>query len=189
MKKAPFNQLDIDDLQDIGKYMFSIANGNHILNYSEKEYRDYLAKHPTALCKLLILYHASNNWGYDDPRMFDNYDEQWLASQVDPSFKTHLDFDLSDFHIDNLEPYQKAIIGFTYILIAIIKDWNKWLQSGSRLESVYSVLANNLHIDADNQKVLNIESANNRSLEMVKCIQDEYYRPDFPFESWELVIY
>ena len=189
LKKAPFDQLDIDDLQDIGKYMFSLANGNHIQRYTEVEYRDYLSKMPTAICKMLMVYHGSMNWGEDDPRMYMDYDEQWLASEVDPDFSSSLDFNLDDFRIDNLKPYQKAVVGFTYILIALVEDWELWLQSGSALEKVYSTYANNLHIDKETQEILNIEHANNRGVEMFRCVQDEDFKPKIPFADWELVIY
>lgn len=189
MKKAPFNQLDIDDLRDIGKYIFSIANGNHICRYTEEEYRNHLAKNPSDLIKMLVIYHASLNWGYDDPRMFDDYDEQWIASKIDPQFDTELDFDLDDFHYDNLHPYQKAVIDFTQIILDMIKDWDRWFSEGSPLEKVYAVFASNLHLDKKSSSVLNKNYAIKRGKQMFKSIEDSSYTPNPKFESWELVIY
>ena len=170
--------------------MFSIANGNHILRYTEKEYRNYLKENPSAICQMLIYYYASKNWGYDDTRMFEDYDEQWLALMIDSEFSSNLNFDLEDFHYKQLLPYQKAVIDFTQIIIpAILQDWDFWLKGGTPLEIVYSVFANNLDIDSVNGRVVNKEHAVNRGIEMIRCLQDNNYKPDTPFEQWELIIY
>lgn len=189
MKNAPTNPLDIDDLQDIGKYMFSIFNGNHILRYSEKEYRDYLINNPSAICQMLVLHHASNNWGYDDARMYKNYDEQWLALMIDTEFSSDLDFDLDDFSYEKLLPYQKAIIDFTNAIIPIIQDWDNWFEGGTPIEMVYFVFANNMDIDGTSGTVLNKEYAINRGIDMLRRIMDDNYKPTIPFEQWELIIY
>ncbi|MCG8575934.1 MAG: hypothetical protein MI810_13685 [Flavobacteriales bacterium] len=181
-------RLDIDDIQDIGKYIFSVANGNHILNYSEKEYRHFLIEKPEKLENLFLLYFISSNWGYDDVRMFDNYDEQWLAQQIDTSFKSKLSFELADFSYQNLLPYQKAVVDFTTQLRCEIKDWTKWLQGGSLMERIYSVFANNLHLNTHGE-VINKKYAIQRGLEMFKLLRDSQYQPSPPFEDWELVIY
>mgnify|MGYP001791579800 CR=1 FL=1 len=182
------NQLPVDDLQDIGKYMFSVANGNHILRYSEMEYRDFLAKSPYHLIDLLIIYYVSSNWGYDDPRMFENYDEQWLAEKVDESFKSSLQFDLPDFNYANLLPYQQVVVDFTKVLIDNVKDFSILLNSGSPIEIIYAVLACNLDMD-DHNKVKNKNHAINRALEMYRKTFTKGYTLSKPFEEWELVIY
>ena len=170
--------------------MFSIANGNHILRYTENEYIHYLEDHPEALCKMLLLYHISYNWGYDDPRMFENYDEQWLAEKVDSAFKSKLDFSLSDFDYDNVLPYQKVVLDFTKRLINEAEDINNSLfKSASSLESIYVVLANNIEVDAQNQEIRNAETAIHRALEMYWHLNSSDYTPTKPFENWELVIY
>jgi hypothetical protein len=189
MENPPLNQLEIDDLQDIGKYMFSIANGNHILRYSEKEYRDYLMQNPAVICQMLVIYHAASNWGYEDSRMFENYDEQWLASTIDIEFSSNLDFGLDDFSYEKLLPYQKAVIDFTYAIIPVIEDWSHWLKGGSLLESVYAVFANNLSLNTADGVVLNKEHAINRGIEMIRCVLNDKYKPEVPFEKWELIIY
>ncbi|MCH2044884.1 MAG: hypothetical protein MK212_12265 [Saprospiraceae bacterium] len=183
------NQLEIDDLQDIGKYMFSIANGNHLLPYSEVEYRDFLATSPNVIIDLLIIYFVSSNWGYDDPRMFENYDEQWLAMQIDPTFTSVLDFSLPDFQYSNLRPYQQVVIDFTQALIVEAEHFSLLLQTGTPIERIYAVLACNMDIDVQENFVKNKDHAIGRALEMYRCIFVKDYNLAQAFETWELVIY
>lgn len=189
MEKCSFKQLEIDEIQEIGKYIFSVCNGNHILRYSEEEYRNYLKENPSAICQMFIYYFVSANWGYDDPRMFENYDEQWLAVKIDSGFSSDLQFDLDDFDYERLLPYQKAVIDFTEIIIPVIKlKWDHWFKTGTPLEMVYSVFANNLNVDS-NGNVLNKEHAISRGMDMIRCCLDDQYKPQVPFEKWELIIY
>jgi hypothetical protein len=183
------NQLNIDDLQDVGKYMFSIANGNHILRYSELEYRDFLATSPSVIMDLLTIYFVSSNWGYDDPRMFENYDEQWLAKQTDPVFTSVLDFSLCDFKYTNLKPYQQVIVDFTQALIAEADHFELLLHTGTPIERIYAVLACNIDIDEQDNLVKNRGYAIGRALEMYRLIFVKDYNLVQPFETWELVIY
>lgn len=189
MEQAPHKQIDLDDLQHIYKYMFSLANGNHILRYTEIDYTNYLCEHPKAICYLLILSNISNNWGYEDPRMFENYDEQWLASQIDPSFESLLNFELDDFRYDNLLPYQKAVYDFTEALLDEIDDFSKWLNGGSYLECIYAVFANNMQLNSDNQEIVNKNEAISRGLEMYRLINNNAHTLSRPFENWEQLIY
>ncbi len=183
------NQLAEEDLQDIGKYMFSVANGNHILNYSEMEYRPYLSKSPNAVVDMLALYYGSSNWGYDDPRMFEEYDVQWLTEKVDPSFKSSLDFNLPDFGYVKLQPYQQVIIDFTKALIHEVKDWSILLKTGTPIEQIYAVLACNMDVDVHNKdQIKNKVHVIHRGLEMYKNLLVKGYKVSRPFESWELMV-
>ncbi|GAA3642756.1 DUF7677 family protein [Flavivirga jejuensis] len=183
------NQLDIDDLQDIGKYMFSIANGNHILRYSEMEYRDFLIKSPNTIVDLLIIYYASSNWGCDDARMFENYDEQWLTEKIDARFNSSLDFKLPDFSYANLQPYQQVVIDLTKEIINEEKGFSTLLNTGTPIERIYAVLACNIDIDKKDNKVKNKAHAIARAIEMYKTLILGGYEPSEPFEDWELIIY
>ena len=189
IQQMKLHQLDIDDLQDIGKYMYSIANGNHILRYSDMEYRDFLLETPSAIVDLLTIYYTSSNWGYDDYRMFENYDEQWLAEKVDDRFNCSLDFNLPDFNYANLQPYQQVVIDLTEEIIKEEKGFSTLLDTGTPIERIYAVLACNIDIDKENNRVKNKSHAIARAIEMYKTLLHEGYKPSEPFEDWELIIY
>ncbi|NOQ72050.1 MAG: hypothetical protein GQ574_08620 [Crocinitomix sp.] len=181
-------QPNLDDLQDIGKHMYAIANGNYILQYTAKEYRDYLTESPSEIIQLLVIYHASSNWGYDDPRMFENYDEQWLAEKVDSNSQSSLDYNLPDFNYNNLLPYQKVVIDFTQRLITEANDFSNLLHQATNLERIYAVLANNIRVDSESNEILNKEATLDRAIEMYYNIVLKNYKISKPFEAWELRI-
>ena len=182
------NQLDEDDRAYIGKYAFSIANGNHILRYTEQEYRPYLSQHPKALSQLFIYAFASDNWGYEDNRYFEDYDEQWLSQQVDSTFNCTLDFNDKAFDYHKLLPYQKLVIDFTQDLLKQVSDLDTLLHQGSQLEMIYAVVANNIDLDSFTGDVLNKAQAISRGLDMYHYIMHNK-SPLQPFEQWETVLF
>lgn len=185
-------KLDDDNRNFIMKYAFSVANGNHILQHSEEEYRDYLLKNKEIIPMLFSLNFTVDNWGDEDERYFESYEEQWLAKKVDPELKCTLEFSEEYFNIDNLLLWQKTIIEFTKKLISFDVEGKpvieRLLDTGTPLEMIYAVIANVMEVDDKNGEVLNREHAINRAFEMVKVLKIEGYKPDIPFEKWETEI-
>lgn len=153
------------------------------------EYRYFLRETPTAIVNLLTIYFASSNWGYNDSRMFENYDEQWLAEKIDERFNSSLDFNLPDFNYSNLQPYQQVVIELTKEIIKEEMGFSTLLDTGTPIERIYAVLACNIDIDEENNTVKNKGHAIARAIEMYKTLLHEGYEPSEPFEDWELIIY
>lgn len=185
--KPKINQLNEDDRAGIGKYAFSVANQNHILRYTEKDYHDFLIENPAALVKMLIFLFVAENWGYDSPR-FASYDEEWLAMQVDADFKSELEFELPEFAYENLLPYQKATVDFTQTLLDRAENFSVMLKKSTSMEIVYAVFANNLDLDPVSGMIKNKDHAIQRGLEMY-LLFEQGIEPAIRFEQWEVVLF
>lgn len=185
-------KLDEDERNFVMKYAFSVANGNHILRYSEEEYRDYIIGNKEILADLFTLRFTQDNFGYDDERCFKDFDEQYLALRCVPDFKTDLKFEKEYFNCEKLLPWQKTVVEFTKQLIyfeihgkLVIE---KLLDTGSPLESIYGVLVNVLEYDEKTGIVLNSKDSILRAFEMVKKLRIPEYKPEIPFKNWEIEI-
>lgn len=185
-------KLDDDNRNFVMKYAFSLANGNHILQHTEEEYRDYLLENKEMIPMLFTIRFISDNWGYEDERYFEFYDEQWIATKVDPVFKCHIDFKEEYFDVEKLIPWQKTIVEFTKRLIIFEIDGKpvieRLLDRGTPLEMIYSVIANVMEFDGEDGEVLNSEYTIERAFEMVKVLKIDGYKPGIPFELWETEI-
>lgn len=195
MELKGINQLDEDERSTVRHYAFLIANGTLILRYTDIDYRKYLINNPEYLAKLFAIYFTQYNWGYEDERFFEHYDEQWLATICDEGFKTELSFNQEYFLYKNHLPWQRVVIDFTKQLITcrdeaiplkhqdILKGM---LQIGTPFEAVYAVLVNTMDIDSITGEVRNKEHAINRAFDMLKAYIIPDYKPIKPFKEWEV---
>ncbi len=143
----PIVQLDEDTRQNVAKFAFSIANGNHIMRYSEEDYRQHLAANPQQMVKLFTLFLHTDNFDESDKRNYDNYTEQWLAKECDTAFKTELVFKKEYFSTTNLQPWQQSVIEYTEKICGTDCGLQDMLDSGSPLEMCYGVLMNRLQVN------------------------------------------
>ena len=186
----PKNQLNEEDRNWVMKYAFSLANGNHILRYTEEEYRDYLTDHPKIIADLFKMEFINGNLLEVDNTQFDyDPDEIFLALKCDKGFKSSHEVNPDNFNYKDLLPWQQAVIDFTHCLVDEFKDLSSMLESGSRLEMVYAVFVNNLELDSSLNEVCNKEEAINRGLAMYQYQIEKNSSSKFIFEKWETELF